>query len=144
MREVTTATTNLVSKNSQGVSANQASEEATISGDGRYVAFDSDATNLVGSDTNGKKDVFVRDLLAKKTIRISLTASGAQATFGASRAPAISADGTHVAFSSMATNLVAADTSFDPDVFITPMPDPEPLPSWTRGPLPTPSYAPRR
>jgi Tol biopolymer transport system component len=84
-----------------------------ISADGRYVAFVSDSADLVPGDTNGSADVFVRDRIAMKTTRVSVATSGAQAdsASGAQSPPAISADGTLVAFDSYATNLDAEGAS---------------------------------
>jgi len=100
-----------------GVQGNADSFAPSIAGDGRKVAFASDATNLVGSDTNGKSDVFIRALDAATTTRASTSSSGAQAknvTFD----PVISPDGGWVAFSSLATNLVSGDTNGARDVFL--------------------------
>jgi Tol biopolymer transport system component len=88
-----------------------------ISADGRYVAFQSSATNLVSGDTNGVSDIFLRDRQAGITRRVSTTSSGTQGN-RASYAPSISADGEHVAFASHATNLVAYDTNDKADVFV--------------------------
>ncbi len=93
----------------------------TISSNGRYVTFTSDATKLVGGDTNGVDDIFVHDLPAGTTERVSKNSSGTQANtrlgYG-SRNPTISADGRYVAFHSDATNLVAGDTNGSRDVFV--------------------------
>src|SRR5262249_9356055 len=88
-----------------------------ISADGRYVAFDSQATNLVASDTNGAGDVFVHDRITGATVRVSVDSSGAQGNYGSYR-PSISADGRFVAFMSYATNLVAGDTNGTFDIFV--------------------------
>lgn len=93
------------------------SDQPAISGDGRYVAFTSVASNLVSADTNGESDVFVRDRVAGKTARVSVGGGGAQAHRG-SGLPAISADGRAVAFVSAAPNLVRADTNHALDVFV--------------------------
>ena len=77
---------------------------SSISADGRYVAFGSEATNLVANDTNDHGDIFVRDLKAATTIRVSVGGVARQGN-RSSWAPVISADGTHVAFESLATNL---------------------------------------
>jgi Tol biopolymer transport system component len=89
-----------------------------ISGDGRFVAFESRATNLVGGDTNGQQDIFVRDRLLAVTERVSVGASGQEAN-GPSRWPALSTDGRYVAFASQANNLVGGgDTNNAWDVFV--------------------------
>lgn len=85
----------------------------TLSGDGRYAAFASNAENLVQGDTNGKDDVFVRDLRTGATERVSLTAAGGQ-TDGDSAQPVISEDGRHVVFRSAASGLVAGETARGP------------------------------
>ena len=106
-----------VSLSSDGVQGNQNSFGPSLSADGRYVAFYSSAANLVPGDTNGKQDVFVRDLLANQTTRVSVATGGGQAD-GDSYAPAISADGRFVAFLSRATNLVPGDANGKVDVFV--------------------------
>src|SRR5262249_47263712 len=76
-----------------------------------------DATNLVTGDTNGVRDVFLRDLVLGTTTRVSVSASGAQAT-ALSSGPTISADGRFVVFYSDASNLVAGDTNGVEDCFV--------------------------
>ena len=93
------------------------SVDPAISADGRFVAFSSDATNLVPGDTNGTADVFVRDRQTGTTRRVSVGSGGAQGN-GLSVDPAISADGRFVAFASDATNLVPGDTNGADDVFV--------------------------
>jgi Tol biopolymer transport system component len=89
----------------------------SISTDGRYVDFDSDADNLVPGDTNAQNDVFVRDRATGRTERVSVSSSGKQGDKG-SFTPAISGDGRWVAFVSDATNLVPGDTNGASDVFL--------------------------
>jgi Tol biopolymer transport system component len=89
-----------------------------VSADGRYVAFASDAANLVPDDTNNATDVFVHDRQARTTTRVSVGPTGAQATGGESYAPALSADGGVVAFISRATNLGPGATDGNDNVLI--------------------------
>ncbi len=117
VRDLTTARTTRVSVDSAGRQTNGASFKAAISADGRFVAFESDATNLVLGDTNGAADIFVRDLLTGRTTRVSVDSLGRQAN-GASFNAAISADGRFVAFESDATNLVLGDTIGKRDIFV--------------------------
>ena len=100
-----------------GEQANGRSFFPAVSADGRFVAFYSDASNLVAADTNRARDVFVHDRQTRETARISVDSSGAEAN-GDSFAPAISADGRFVVFSSAASNLVAGDTNGDDDIFL--------------------------
>ncbi|OGO70315.1 MAG: hypothetical protein A3H36_01460 [Chloroflexi bacterium RIFCSPLOWO2_02_FULL_71_16] len=87
-----------------------------ISDDGRYVAFESHVA-LVPEDTNPWTDIYLRDFAAGTTALVSLAPGGAQAT-SSSYAPSISGDGSAVAFSSYATNLVTGDTNGAIDVFV--------------------------
>ena len=88
-----------------------------ISADGRFVAFPSDATNLVLGDTNNTTDVFVHDRRTGTTERVSVSTSGGESD-GFSEGPAISADGRFVAFHSNASDLVLGDDSFTDDIFV--------------------------
>ncbi|QQR76161.1 MAG: PD40 domain-containing protein [Holophagales bacterium] len=117
VRDRETGTTSRVSVSSNGVEGNALSYSPSVSVDGRFVAFSSDASNLVGSDTNGSRDVFVHDRQAGTTTRASLAGNGAQAN-GVSLGSVISGDGRFVAFFSVATNLVANDTNGTFDVFV--------------------------
>jgi hypothetical protein len=99
----TNATTR-VSVSSNGTEANGASAHPAISADGRFVAFESTATNLVANDTNNVSDVFVRDRQGGTTTRVSVSPSDGQGD-DASSHPSITADGSIVAFASLATNL---------------------------------------
>lgn len=115
--EATPGDISRVSVDSSNAQADQMSRFASISGDGRFVAFESDATNLVPGDTNGATDVFVRDTVTGTTTRVSVDSTGAQAN-GGSNYSAISSDGRFVAFVSDATNLVTGDTNNVIDVFV--------------------------
>jgi Tol biopolymer transport system component len=99
-----------------GAEADQDSLLSALSADGRSVAFESYATNLVPGDTNAAEDVFVRDLVAGRTTRESVGPGGAQGG-GDSQAPAISGDGRFVAFYSWSA-LHAGDANGKPDVFV--------------------------
>ncbi|MEK0316992.1 fibronectin type III domain-containing protein [Cohnella sp. 56] len=93
------------------------SKSASVSGDGRFVAFASASTNLIEGDTNGKQDIFLRDRVAGTTKRISLGTGGAQAD-GDSYAPYVSFDGNYVLFTSKAKNLIANDANGNEDLFL--------------------------
>ncbi len=97
-------TTIRVSVDSKGAEGNDASDHAVISAGGRFVAFESAATNLVPHDKNDVSDVFVHDLETHKTERVSVGAQGVEAN-DTSGSPSISGDGRLVAFQSTATNL---------------------------------------
>jgi Tol biopolymer transport system component len=116
-----TGTSERVSVDSVGVQANNQSSMPSISGDGRYVAFNSSATNLVPGDTNGVDDVFVHDRVTGATERVSVDTAGLQANaqdYAYNYAPSISADGRYVAFESYASNLVPGDTNGIWDIFV--------------------------
>jgi Tol biopolymer transport system component len=104
VRDLSVGTSERASVNSSGVAADDPSDWPTISADGRYVAFRSDATNLVIGDTNGVPDVFVRDRTAQTTQRVNIDACGAQASSGDWTHPTISPDGRYVAFTSAFPN----------------------------------------
>ncbi|HEY7500088.1 MAG TPA: hypothetical protein VH740_16320 [Vicinamibacterales bacterium] len=119
VRDRQTSTTTRVSVATGGIQATGGfSNVPVISADGRFVAFFSGATNLVAGDTNGLQDVFLHDRQTGTTTRVNVATGGAQATGGASSAPAISGDGRFVIFSSTATNLVAGDTNAASDIFV--------------------------
>ena len=105
-----------VSVDSNGVQGNDVGSFASsISEDGRYVAFDSNSTNLVPQDTNGASDIFVRDNKTGHITRVSADSSQQQAN-GDSYLPFMSADGRFVAFESAATNLVPGGTHLSPNL----------------------------
>jgi len=89
----------------------------SISADGRFVAFDSAASNGVPGDTNGHMDVYVRDRQLGQTYLVSRSPTGAQGNAD-SYSVSISADGSHVAFNSDASNLVPGDANGETDVFV--------------------------
>ena len=91
--------------------------DVQISPDGRYAVFSSRADNLVPGDTNGRMDVFVRDMVRETTERISVATDGAEGD-DASSDGAITPGGRYVVFRSSATNLVANDTNGVVDVFV--------------------------
>src|SRR5262245_52671089 len=95
LRDRTTQTTTRVSVADDGSEADGQSRAASISTNGRHVAFVSAATNLVAGDTNGRADIFVRDLDGNHTVRVSVATDGTQSD-GESNQPSISADGRYV------------------------------------------------
>jgi hypothetical protein len=117
-----TPATILISVGFDGTEANGASRSPSISGNGRFVAFASDANNLVRGDANGVTDIFLRDTCiaapsgcTPSTTRVSAGTGGVDAN-GASASPSISSDGRFVTFYSMATNLVLDGAANSPEV----------------------------
>jgi hypothetical protein len=106
-----------VSVDSSGAQTDSSSYDPDISADGRYVVFESGATNLVAGDTNGFNDIFVRDLQTDTTERVSVSTASLQ-TNGDSEDAQISSNGRYVVFSSTATNLVGGDTNLERDIFV--------------------------
>jgi len=112
-----TGETTMVSVNSAGEQGNDASTRPDMSADGRYIVFESLATNLVISDTNNTEDVFLHDRQTGITIRVSVSSTGEQSN-SYSDSASFSADGRYIAFTSNASNLVANDTNNKPDIFV--------------------------
>ena len=109
--------TTRVSVDSAGNQGNAQSHAPEISADGRFVAFTSEASDLVPSDTNGRSDAFIHDLVTGTTERVSVDSTGSQGNSD-SGAAAISPDGRLVVLASAASNLVAGDTNGTSDVFV--------------------------
>ena len=109
--------TTRVSVASDGAFGNGVSDYPDISANGRFISFNSKASNLVSDDTNQQVDVFVHDRLTGKTIRASVSSDGGQCN-SASVYSSISEDGQHIAFASRADNLVIDDTNNAYDVFV--------------------------
>ncbi|NQU50715.1 MAG: PD40 domain-containing protein [Planctomycetes bacterium] len=109
--------TGRVSVTSAGGQANNRSQEPSMSANGRWIAFQSMATNLTSSDSNGVSDIFVRDNLTMTTEMISVSSTGLQANADCLDA-VISADGRFVSFYSEASNLVTGDSNGVADVFV--------------------------
>jgi Tol biopolymer transport system component len=121
VRDCVLGTTERISVDSAGVEGNDhsfaAGDSGGFSSDGRYVLFESLATNLVAGDTNGFPDVFVHDRTTGVTERVSVDSAGNEANAQCS-ASSISRDGRLVAFYSLASNLVANDTNGTYDAFV--------------------------
>ncbi len=107
----------LVSVGSAGIKGNGESTFPSISDDGRFVAFQSDANNLVAGDSNNVTDIFVYDRTLDVIERVSLNDNGFQGN-GESVSPRISGNGRFVTFRSSADNLVAGDNNGFPDIFV--------------------------
>jgi Tol biopolymer transport system component len=110
-------TTTRASVTAGGTQAHGASGAPSLSGDGRYIAFESDAADLVPGDTNGVTDIFVRDRLTGLTVRASVSSAGVQAN-GSSSQARMSPGGRYVTFASNASNLVPGDTNEKQDIFV--------------------------
>lgn len=119
VRDRATNTTELISSPGE---VNKSSRHPSISDNGRYVAFSSNATNMVSGDTNGFSDIFVRDRVAGTTERVSIASDGTEASgdsdYNGSFETSISGDGRYVAFVSKANNLVPNDTNGVADLFL--------------------------
>ncbi len=117
VHERSSGTTVRVSVNNDGIEGNSGSTVASISGNGRYVAFYSWADNLVPGDTNGQPDIFVHDRQTQTTTRVSVHSDGSEAN-NWSGGTAIDYDGRYVAFMSHGNNLAEGDTNGHGDVFV--------------------------
>jgi Tol biopolymer transport system component len=117
VRDLATGVVAQASIASDGTHADADSSNPALSADGRFVAFESQATNLVPGDTNQASDVFVHDRQSGTTIRASIASDGSEAN-GDSFLAALSADGSVVAFESRASNLVVGDTNATADIFV--------------------------
>jgi Tol biopolymer transport system component len=122
IRDLVAGSTHRISVSSTGAQANRGSLGVGISSGGRVCMFTSAATNLVGNDRNGLRDLFVRDRVVHRTSRVDVSTAGAESN-GALAAWALAGNGRWVAFDASATDLVPADTNAFADVF-------------ARGPLP--------
>ena len=109
--------TSRISVSTNGTQANGASWAPAMSGDSRYIAFTSDASNLVPDDTNGKADIFVHDRVTGETVRVSVASDGTQAN-GSSTSPSTNLNGRYITFWSDASNLVPGDNNNQPDIFV--------------------------
>ena len=128
VRDLRTGITTLVSMNAAGTGSGNDQSGVNgalsipsygISGDGRFVAFSSKATNLTAAnDSNGLEDVFVRDLQTGTTVLATINEAGTATANGASIFPSIALDGSAVSFRSIANDLVANDTNGTTDVFV--------------------------
>ena len=109
--------TTRVSVSSTGTESDGNSYYPTISSDGRYIAFQSEAGNLVDNDTNDTSDIFVHDRETQTTIRVNIDNDGQEAV-GTSWYATISGDGQTVAYYSSAANLVIGDNNLQDDIFM--------------------------
>jgi Tol biopolymer transport system component len=123
LRDVTAGKTYLASVGTNGAAADGDSQFPAVSNSGRFVAFESSATNLIANDGNGVQDVFRYDRTAKVNKRLSVATNGTAAN-NASYYAEMSGDGSWTVFTSSADNLVSNDNNGKQDVF-------------ERGPLPT-------
>jgi Tol biopolymer transport system component len=112
-----TKKTMCVSVSTGGRIGNRTSWHPSISGDGRFVVFESLASNVVSGDANGASDVFVHDMKTRKTMRVSVNAKGEEGNAG-SRQPFITANGKWIFYESFANNLVQGDTNGEVDVLV--------------------------
>ena len=119
VRDLVEDTTKRVSVAIDGFSGNSSSYDASISTNGRYVVFESNADNLVPDDTNNRTDIFVRDLIEGTTRRVSVAGDGfdTEANDNSYNA-SISANGRYVFFESFADNLISGDTNNSSDIFV--------------------------
>jgi len=110
-----------ISVNSSGHQGNGPSADPVVTPNGRFVSYESSASNLVSNDTNGAvTDVFVRDRRSRLTKLVSVSSRGAHGN-GSSSDPAISATGRYIAFDAVASNLVPGDTAGETDILLRDM-----------------------
>jgi hypothetical protein len=117
VKDTQTGALTLASADATGLQGNGDSNNPSISSDGRFVAFDSAADNLVPGDTLGINDVFVKLVGTDEIIRVSVAEDGLTQGDAASLNASISADGRYVGFESEASNLVLNDANGLRDVF---------------------------
>lgn len=109
----------VLSTAADGTPANSYSYQGDISADGRWVAFASNASNLVPNDTNNEIDIFVKDVRTGAIDRVNVGPDGSESPQGDPAGdPRISADGRFVSYTSLAPNLVGGDTNAIWDIFV--------------------------
>lgn len=118
VKDLMTGVITRVSTNDMGVEANAASYNGQFSADGLRVVFVSSANNLVAGDTNGLRDVFVKNLATGAVTRASTASDGVGGNALSAGNVSFSKDGSQVAFESMANNLVAGDSNLTTDIFV--------------------------
>jgi Tol biopolymer transport system component len=118
VRDRIAGTTTRANADSSGIQGNYGAIYTAISGNGRFVAFASDAENLIANDTNDRGDEFIHDVVTGETFAVSVNPAGAVADSASFGYSALSYDGRSVVFSSSATDLVAGDTNGYTDVFV--------------------------
>ena len=119
MRDVTGATTILVSRGINGAAPNGPSDSPSISADGNFIVFSSEASNLVPNDTNGSvRDIFVFNRATNTITLVSQNQARTGSGNGVSSEPSISQDGRFVAFTSASTDLVVGDVNAATDIFL--------------------------
>jgi Tol biopolymer transport system component len=121
LRDLTAGTTSLISTSADGTPGNDSSSDPDITPDGRWVAFNSAASNLVPGDTNGADDVFRKDLRTGTVTLASRRTGGAQGN-NSSFNPTITPNGRIIAYGSWATDLTPGDTNDQTDLFVTKLP----------------------
>lgn len=117
LRDTRTGKITRVSVSSEGMQSNENSYNPSMSDDGRYIAFDSFASNLVPGDQNRKGDVFLYDREKRTTTRVSNGIEG-KPSDGHSGYASVSGDGRFVGFESLATDLVPNQQDYNSDVFL--------------------------
>jgi Tol biopolymer transport system component len=119
LKDIQTGAVALVSADAAGVPGNAASgfDSLAMSGDGRFVIFESEADDLVEGDVNGKRDVFLKDMQSGAIALVSTDTAGVQADDDSYTSVAVTTDGVMAFFSSNANNLVPGDTMNKPDLF---------------------------
>lgn len=118
LRNLDTGRTRLVSIATNGTQGNDWAEEPSVSGDGRYVTFQSYASNLVSGDVSDTRDVFIRDRHSDTLIRAS-NSSPTTGGDGSSKEPVLASNGRFVIYSSKATDLIVGDTNDKRDIFVS-------------------------
>ena len=117
VHDMVTGSTMLASVASDGAQGDGHSSYSAISSDGRYIAFNSAATNLVPNDTNGLMDIFAHDMVTGSTTRVSVATDGTEGNNNSSK-PYITSNGRFVIFTSNATNLIPGITTGSGDIFV--------------------------
>jgi hypothetical protein len=120
LRNISAGTTQKISVGTNAVGASGFSEYAVISGDGQFVVYQSNASDLVTgqTDINQQADVYLRDLTTNTTTRVSMPTGGPAANGGGGFTPDISSDGRWIVYESGASDLVAGDTNGHRDIFL--------------------------
>jgi Tol biopolymer transport system component len=125
VKNITTGISNLVSRTAVGTPGNGESLNPQISSNGRFIVFESKASNLVENDTNGVSDIFFADRLTGTRLLLTVNREGSGAASGSSSRPVLSADGRTLVFQSFANDLIPGDYNDTRDVFVVHLSEPD-------------------